>query len=345
MDDNNRLLVEILKNCLKLDSQAYLLYNKIGGCCSDENQRIFWNRLAEDEKDHVEFWSKAQKLAEKELLPNVFEDPAATLQKFEKLLQKVLYLIKGIKDYSNMSETLAIAYRLEFHMLSPEFATMFHIFRNLEGIDNIEDEYDRHIEGFIASLMKFGDKVPEAEMLGETLQTLWTDYKRLAKESACDLLTGLLNRRGFFNAVNPVVHLASRKKFKVVFLIADVDHFKNINDTHGHHRGDEVLKFIASIIESSLRESDIVGRHGGEEFIVYADCKDPDSINLLCEKIRKNVEEKTEAALGFKVTVSIGASSGFIGNSVEQEMMALIHRADQNLYKAKADGRNKIVCL
>jgi len=342
--NNNKELVEVLKYCLMLDAEAYRLYNKISDSCADEELRSFWSSMAEEEKEHVDFWRKAKELAEKDLLPNIFEDLEGTRNKFEKIHGKVQGLIKNIKDFSNMSEILSLAYRLEFYMLTPEFATMFHIFRTLEGVDSMEEKYNQHISEFTAGLMKYGESIPEAEILGETLQNLWMDNKRLAKESTVDLLSGLLNRRGFFNSVSPMAYLAARKKFKIAFLMIDIDDFKVMNDTYGHHKGDEVLKFVASIIEQSIRKSDVAGRYGGEEFIVYADCKDSSSMNTLCERIRKSIEEKTEAALGIKVTVSIGSASEFIGSKVEQDMMALIKKADQNLYKAKAAGKNRVEC-
>ncbi|OGV60392.1 MAG: hypothetical protein A2X45_18630 [Lentisphaerae bacterium GWF2_50_93] len=333
-----------MKYCLMLDAEAYRLYNKISSSCADEKLRSFWSMMAEEEKEHVDFWKKAKELAERDLLPDVFEDVSETRKKFEKIHAKVQGMVGNIKDFSNMSEALSLAYRLEFYMLLPEFATMFHIFRTLEGIESMEEKYDQHISEFIAGLMKYGENIPEAEILGETLQNLWADNKRLAKESTCDILTGLFNRRGFFNSVNPISYLASRKKFKVAFLMLDIDNFKLLNDTYGHQKGDEVLKFVASIIENSIRKADLAGRYGGEEFIVYADCKDSSSIGILCERLRKNIEEKTEAALGISVTVSIGSASDFIGSSVEKDMMGIIHRADQNLYKAKAGGKNRIEC-
>ena len=140
-----------------------------------------------------------------------------------------------------------------------------------------------------------------------------------------------------------MLHLAHRRKFKVAIMIADIDHFKKVNDTYGHQKEDELLKYIASIIDSTIRKSDIAGRYGGEEFIIYADCKDLAAGQIVAEKIRNNVERKTEDALGIKVTVSIGVASAFISGSIEKDVAALVCRADQNLYKAKAEGRNRIV--
>ena len=343
MNESNNELSQILEVCVRLDAQAFSLYSKIEKSCTDEIFKSFWKSMAEEEREHVLFWKKAHRLAERNLLPNVFEDPAATLKRFEKILSKTCELIKNVKDLSNPSEIITIAYRLEFYMLNPEFATMFHIFKTLDGIENMEDKYELHVNEFIQGLMKYGETIPDAELLGDTLQSLWRDNKRLARESTLDLLTGILNRRGFFNAVNPMLHMAHRRKFKVAIMIADIDHFKRVNDTYGHQRGDEVLKYVASVIDSAIRKSDVAGRYGGEEFIIYADCRDLAAEKAVAEKIRKTVETKTEDALGIKVTISIGVASAFISGSAEKDVMALVHKADQNLYKAKAEGRNRIV--
>ncbi|MFA6567971.1 MAG: diguanylate cyclase [Victivallales bacterium] len=344
MDEFNEELARILDICIRIDAQAFSLYSKIEKSCTDDVFKSFWKSMAEEEKEHVLFWKKAHQLAEKNLLPNVFEDPSATLKKFEKLLARTCELIKKVKDLSNPSEILTIAYRLEFYMLNPEFATMFHIFKTLDGVENMEERYNQHVNEFIQGLMKYGETIPDAELLGDTLQSLWTDNKRLARENTLDLLTGILNRRGFFNAVNPMLHLAHRRDVKVSIMIADIDYFKRVNDTYGHHRGDEVLRYVASIIDSTIRKSDVAGRYGGEEFIIYADCRDVGSEQVVAEKIRKNVEAKTEAALGIKVTVSIGVASAFISGSTEKDIMALVRKADQNLYRAKAEGRNRVLC-
>ncbi len=343
MEPSGNEMVELLKYCLMLDAEAYAFYNRTAGKCSDEKLKKFWYRMAEEEREHVEFWKKAKSFAEKGLLPDIFEDPAATREKFEKVYAKTRGLIKDQGNSPELSKLLSLAYRLEFYMLTPEFATMFHLFRTLEGVENMEERYDQHISDFMAGLMEHSESIPEVEMLGETLRTLWTDNKRLAKESTCDILTGLLNRRGFFNAISPIAHLASRKGFKVIIAMSDIDNFKDINDKYGHAKGDEVLKFVSSVIGDTIRKADLAGRYGGEEFIIYADSKDEASAGNLCERLRKGIEDKTEAAFGFKVTVSIGASSGFIGKEVEKDLMSIIRTADQSLYKAKANGKNRVV--
>jgi len=284
-------------------------------------------------------------LAKENLLPGVFENSKEIKDKLEKLRLKIGELIGNIGDISNNYEILAIAYKLEFFMMDPPLSTMFHLVRTINGEKTVDGEYDSPMTAFVNGLLKHGGKIPQSvEFLGETFQNFLHENKRLAIESNMDVLTGIHNRRGFFNAVNPILHLTFRKKINVAIMIADVDDFKDINFTYGHLGGDEALKYIASVMRLSIRKSDIIGRYGGEEFIIYSDCTDLSTESILAERIRKNVEMKTESALGFRITVSLGVASGQIGQTVENDIMVLVKKADDNLLKAKKTGKNRVVC-
>ena len=345
MNDANREFSEILKLCLSLDMEVFSIYRKFEGSSADPSLRDFWEKMAGVKKQRVLFWEKALPLAEENLLPGVFEDAKEIKGKLEKLRLKIGELIGNISDMSNDYEILAIAYKLEFSMMEPPLATIFHLVRTINGAKIIAGEHDSPMAAFVNGLLKHGDKTPQAvEFLGETFQNLLHDNKRLATESNMDVLTGIHNRRGFFNAVNPILHLTFRKKINVAIMIADVDDFKDVNFTYGHLGGDEALKYIAAVMRLSIRKSDIIGRYGGEEFIIYSDCTDSSAESILAERIRKNVEMKTEAALGFRITVSLGVASGQIGQTVENDIMSLVKKADDNLLKAKRAGKNRVVC-
>ena len=121
----------------------------------------------------------------------------------------------------------------------------------------------------------------------------------------------------------------------------DIDNFKQVNDTRGHPSGDEILKIIARSMRNSVRASDIVGRYGGEEFIILFSSIDKRSAFQLAEKIRKNVEYDTRSIV--PVTVSIGIATGELENQIEESMISLIKSADDALYEAKNLGKNRVV--
>ena len=123
-------------------------------------------------------------------------------------------------------------------------------------------------------------------------------------------------------------------------MMLDVDDFKAINDEYGHESGDTVLKSLAQALGSGLRTSDLVGRHGGEEFIVLLPRTGADTIAAIAEKIRQQIEELKPS--GLHVTVSIGVSHGVVGSDVTEGLMALIRQADANLYAAKRQGKNRV---
>lgn len=165
--------------------------------------------------------------------------------------------------------------------------------------------------------------------------------------AAHDVLTGIKNRRAFLKDAEVELGKAQRYQLSLCYMICDFDHFKNVNDTYGHHIGDEALKHVTKLIEKNLRKSDILGRIGGEEFgILLPHTNEQDGL-VVANKIRETIENY---ALEFdhegktkklKITTSIGFTVFDLYK--DEAVDALYIRADKGLYKAKAAGRNRVV--
>lgn len=171
-------------------------------------------------------------------------------------------------------------------------------------------------------------------------------FKKVQDMSITDALTGVYNRRYFEKKISEEIELARRYKSSLSLCILDIDDFKHYNDTNGHPAGDRCLKKVAEIITQTLRSGDIVFRYGGEEFIILLPATDKNGALIACEKIRANIENypfenKEKQPLG-KLTVSIGVS---VYPTDATEKNSLIKIADNNLYKAKYSGKNKICYL
>jgi two-component system cell cycle response regulator len=158
-----------------------------------------------------------------------------------------------------------------------------------------------------------------------------------------DQLTGLHNRRYMARHLSTLIKNASPTK-PISFLVMDIDHFKAINDTHGHDSGDEVLKEFASRIGANVRGVDLACRYGGEEFVIVMPDTDVKVACTVAERLRQNVENKpfplSRVSEGIRVTVSIGIASS---TSSEDSSEEILHRADQALYRAKREGRNRVI--
>ncbi|MBA1203442.1 diguanylate cyclase [Pseudomonas capeferrum] len=155
-----------------------------------------------------------------------------------------------------------------------------------------------------------------------------------------DSLTGLPNRRSFDLLAGQALHEAPRSTAALVALLIDLDHFKSLNDTHGHLAGDEVLRQFAEVLRGSLRQSDILCRWGGEEFIVLLREADAQGALEVAEKIRRRTEQKVFNFDGraLRLTTSIGLSTLRSGDTLD----GLLTRADHALYRAKQGGRNRV---
>lgn len=165
------------------------------------------------------------------------------------------------------------------------------------------------------------------------------ELRRLA---TVDALTGAWNRQALQLQVRRGLALDRRHRRPSALLLLDVDHFKRINDSLGHAAGDAVLNELVRRIRGHLREEDVVGRLGGEEFIVFLPCTDASGAREVAERLRCAIEREPfachEQRLG--VTVSIGVSERLPG---EDELPALLRRADRAMYAAKRAGRNRVM--
>ncbi len=173
-------------------------------------------------------------------------------------------------------------------------------------------------------------------------------HERLKIDGLTDPLTGLYNRRFFERRLHEELdRWARRPGNSLVGMLVDVDHFKRINDQHGHHAGDRILQGVARLLGKELRGSDVLARYGGEEFVLLLPDTTEDQGYLIAERLRALVEE---ASLGEtvsrpqKITVSVGLAclSGMGSPAVDDAGAWLLRQADTALYQAKQGGRNRV---
>jgi diguanylate cyclase (GGDEF)-like protein len=179
-------------------------------------------------------------------------------------------------------------------------------------------------------------------LLALVYRQLILQAESVLRHQACtDPLTQLQNRRSVLDVIAHEVAAFQRQGRSMVVIVADVDHFKSINDKHGHHCGDLVLQSLAKVLQAGVRSMDHVARWGGEEFLVVLPSTDLAEARIVAERLRASVAAQVcHSAKGpIPVTMTLGMAQLHEGESVEQ----LISRADQALYQGKQDGRNRVV--
>jgi diguanylate cyclase (GGDEF)-like protein len=168
-------------------------------------------------------------------------------------------------------------------------------------------------------------------------------YESTARSAVTDGLTGLFNHSYFLSALRREIQRSKRYGLKLSLALLDLDDFKHLNDTHGHLAGDEVLMKAASLMTQSLREVDIAARYGGEEFALIL----PDTPRLgafvVADRIRKRIDEHFRRRKGGPALTMSGGVATFPDDAADLEQ--LIKRADEGLYRAKAEGKNRVTVL
>jgi two-component system, cell cycle response regulator len=191
---------------------------------------------------------------------------------------------------------------------------------------------------FIYPLLR--TQVREEGKLRAMTESLSARSETLQQAALTDPLTGMQNRRYFDDALKEYIGEFRRIGKPLGLMILDLDHFKQVNDTHGHDVGDEVLKAVGNCLKDMTRYHDVVARLGGEEFAVVAPNLDIDMLAKLAERIRKAIAATTVVAgtVKLKVTTSVGLAV-WDGRETSDEFY---RRADKQLYQAKRLGRNRV---
>jgi diguanylate cyclase (GGDEF)-like protein len=210
-----------------------------------------------------------------------------------------------------------------------------------EGLCDLNLSYEKLLEEF----KKEKSRVEKlASELKDTNDKLNEANHLLTESSIRDHLTGLYNRRYLFDVLTREVATVQRYGESLSALLLDIDHFKQINDTYGHNGGDRVLNCVSRIMLESIRGTDIAVRYGGEEFIILMPQTDLIGGKTVAERIRKAIEAFSVSIDGraVKVTISIGVASCGAGSAAKSPD-ELVNSADQALYRAKKEGRNRVV--
>jgi diguanylate cyclase (GGDEF)-like protein len=170
----------------------------------------------------------------------------------------------------------------------------------------------------------------------------WRDEaeQKLRTLANTDGLTGLLNRRGFTSQGDALLSQAERHGLPLTALMLDLDHFKQINDTHGHEAGDRALQLFARLLGETCRSGDLMARLGGEEFGVLLLHNDAPAGQAFDQRLRRRLQDASAAELGFVLDYSVGMAALLPG---EKKLAALMARADGALYDAKAAGRGRLM--
>lgn len=335
-------MIEIIAACRTIDERAQQVYANLARGAAQEDLAGFWESVAAAGSARMTLWEEFARWAQQGILPQLFDRPGEVMTELGAVRDKVVHLERSSRRITDLTRAFLAAFKLEFYLLYPAISDLFQYRSSLADADPhpVHDGYGGRLNRLFDGLQRYDLANLELELVGETIYRLWSENRRMAVQNSQDPLTGVLNRRGLFNAIKPLAHMAERNGMPVGMLMIDIDRFKEINDRHGHPHGDAVLTAVARRLQDSVRASDVLGRYGGEEFLVFVTAVEPGVLPSVAEKLRRAVAD-VDAGAG-AVTVSIGICSGRLERDVDAGIEAMIREADARLYEAKAAGRNRV---
>lgn len=335
-------LTRILELCCSLERRAHLLYRELAANAPDEELVALWQEMADDEAEHLAYWQRLLEMGRQGELPTIFDQPEELEAFLADLPAKIEVLAEKARQDPHPPDVLVLALRLEFYLLDPRFQRLLHCLYDLPENRIPEDDYEQHLQRLMSMLRRYDTGSQTLMLLTESIERLWRVNQQASRHALTDHLTGLHNRRGLQVAMHPLAYLARRNGQHVGMLMLDIDNFKKVNDSLGHPAGDRILRRVATLLDSRMRSSDILGRYGGEEFLVVMTPVDPNHLAEIAEALRGGVEVASMED-GVNCTVSIGVAHATLQSDVEKGLETLLYQADQALLEAKRTGKNRVV--
>lgn len=213
-----------------------------------------------------------------------------------------------------------------------------------ESFESSTPNKDRHFFIFFSRSLDISGKFSNTIVMIEDITKRKTLENELEKFATTDTLTGAKNRRSFLDIFENELKRSRRHDYTLALLMMDIDHFKKINDNHGHDIGDEVLKLLVAKSHSILRDSDSFARWGGEEFIILLPETDRQQASAVAERLRNEFDDKSGLVINDETTIQFTVSIGFtMIDNKNLSMNEIIKKADAALYTAKKQGRNRVI--
>ncbi len=277
-----------------------------------------------------EFWSVARACGYDDILFKKTRPPEVSVQAVDGFLEQADRILSGVSDTVHSFVTGSKVCR----------EGMAETIHSIDKQTSDSSPVNKEIQRLIAINKELEEHTARTEEQLKSQQELIKDLQAKLK---IDPLTKLFNRRSLEVDLKKELAKARRYNYPLSLIMADLDKFKEINDSHGHQIGDRVLQKIARMIRDCAREVDTVYRYGGEEFLIMLPhTTGVDAVNL-AERVRlkvaRHIFTDRKACLKLNITLSLGVAQFVPGDSVDD----LVLRADKALYKAKATGRNKVV--
>lgn len=277
----------------------------------------------------AEFWTLARSGGYDEILLRQHGIADNATDMAAEFLDKTDEILNGVQDTVHTFVTGAKVHRK--HMAST--------IENIRNIPIDDPNLNQHLNRLFSSNSEMQDHSSEIESrLSEQTRII----NELQSQLRIDPMTGLLNRGALNKDMQKEVSRALRYKYPVSIFMADIDHFKNVNDLYGHPAGDSIIKITANLIKKGIREADSVYRYGGEEFLALLPHTDSGNAVIFAERIREKIAKYLFVDRKHDISIAISISAGITELRQHDDAASFIARADKALYLAKQSGRNRV---
>ena len=339
-------LMRLCRICREMDAIAQRAFAALAAK-ADGPLVEYWMNEAEERDGRVAFWNALIPLVEKGMVPELLDDPGIVADDLDRTLDGARDMAAKVESGQGVDQGFVLAARLEYCLPHPSFESFFRYARELSPVARaVPPGYPctGSVERLGDALARFCPGDPAMALLGDMVRTLWSDNRRLVQAVNSDALTGLMNRRGFFNAAGPFLDLARRNGKNIGLILAEVDDLPGYAVAYGREAAEALMQRIGLALRQVVRSSDLVARFGGGEFAVLFYAMAGANLGDVAEKMRRTINLCGHE--GPACRPSIGAASlespGPDGEAPCANLEEVLAQATRNRSVARQGGGDRV---
>ena len=332
---------EVVRTCWVIYQKAADAYRVLANNAMSDEIAQLWRSMAEGMNKHILYWKKISERVEKDPTVEALGNPHAVLDQLRDVEAKIDTIQESCTAFRSVMDYFYLAYSIEVQLVHPVLCSLPESVMSVPDREVVKWDYQTNLKSFLAGMKKHCEPHYLHVALMDSLERMWGQNKRLAKQNSVDPVTGAYNRRSLLKVISSYSSLAERDGHNVAIIMIGIENMDELYTTFDMKTADEVVQRFYNGIKPGIRVSDIIGRYDFSSFLIYLSKVHHQYLYEIAHRFAESTQSIHKA--GFVLSVHIGGAYGPIRGETGQRIGTYLTRARDCLMRARLSRTQRIV--
>jgi diguanylate cyclase (GGDEF)-like protein len=332
---------EVVRTCWVIYQKAADVYHVLANNAMSDEISQLWGSMAEGMNKHILYWKRISERIEKDPTVEALGNPHEVLDQLRDVEAKIDTIQESCTAFRSVMDYFYLAYSIEVQLVHPVLCSLPESVMSVPDREVVKWDYQTNLKSFLAGMRKHCEPHYLHVALMDSLERMWGQNKRLAKQNSTDAVTGAYNRRSLLKVISSYSSLAERDGHNVAIIMIGIENMDELYTTFDMKTADEVVQRFYNGIKPGIRVSDILGRYDFSTFLIYLSKVHHQYLYEIAHRFAESTQSIHKA--GFVLSVHIGGSYGLIRGETGQRIGTYLTRARDCLMRAKLSRTQRII--